>query len=585
MKRFLIILSAFVLVAAASLSGLAHAATNYNDIIDDPVFDNSGAMSAAQIDAFLNSFPSSCISTNNGFSAPDPTGYTPASGFQYGGNVSAGTVIAHAAQGYGINPQVILATLQKEQGLVVGDGGNVVRNGTDCGALAISASMGYNCPDTQVLTSYSGFELYAHNGVPVTSVSNTCVRKASYVGFTRQVIIAAWQFTFDRHRSEGQNNWYDNRPGWDNSDDLGFCYSGHDAAGGPYYLCPDQDSHASDPYVAHSGQYAIDGTVVTIQNGATAAFYNYTPHLHGQDLFTQFFTTWFGSPYSHCTYPTDNSGGVYREFNPNTNSYFLTTDPGEVCVVTGNMGYTNDGVAFYPAANTESPVYRLRRGSNYLYTASQAESNSAVQQYGFTLEGVAFYADTSATAGNPDPVYRLSYHPTGGYAYTMSTAERDMLINNLGYSDEGTAFYVNNTSGNSLSNIYRLRGPSSGYLYTASTAEASSAQAVYGFTSEGVAFQTRLGFSVDSLPVYRLAGSHGYLFTTSLSERKAAFIAGYRSEGVGFFAYPTSNLGASQQVSRLNHNGSYLFTSSASEASSAQQNYGYVLEGQAFRTP
>lgn len=584
MKRLVLVITALLFAGMGLMPGLAAASTNYNDLIDDPVFDNAYSMNAGQIDAFLNTFPNSCISTHNGFSAPDPIGYSPSTSFQYGGDVSAGTVISHAAQAYGISPQVIIATLQKEQGLVVGDGGNVTRNGTDCGALAISASMGYNCPDTQVLTSYSGFELYSHNGTPVTSVHNTCVEHASYVGFTRQVIIATWQLTFDRHRSEGQNNWYVNKPNWDNSDDLNLCYSGRDVAGGPYYLCPDQDSHASDPYVAHSGQYNIDGTVVTMTNGATAALFNYTPHLHGQDLFTYFFTSWFGSPYSHCVYPTSSSGGVYREFNPNTNSYFLTTNPAEVCTTTGSMGFVNDGVTFYPGSSSTAPVYRLRYGTNYLYTASATEKNNAVQHYGYALEGVAFNADTTSTANNSFPVYRLIYPPTGAYAYTVSTAERDMYANQYGYRYEGIVFYVHDPDGTTLNDIYRLSSASSGYLYTASSSEKSAAMN-FGFTYEGVSFRTRVGYTADNLPVYRLAGHGTYFYTTDLGERKRAMLLNFRAEGVGFFAYPTSNLGATKQIYRLNRSGVYFYTDSQAEATYAQQHYGYHLEGVGFRTP
>ncbi|HZM63964.1 MAG TPA: hypothetical protein VFB59_02415, partial [Candidatus Saccharimonadales bacterium] len=97
-----------------------HAAFNQNNIMDDSVFDNTNSMDAGQIDAFLNSFPSSCISTNNGFSTPNVVGYNPSQGFLYGSNVSAGTVINNAAKVYDLNPQVILATMQKEQSLVSG---------------------------------------------------------------------------------------------------------------------------------------------------------------------------------------------------------------------------------------------------------------------------------------------------------------------------------------------------------------------------------------------------------------------------------------------------------------------------------
>src|SRR5581483_4083620 len=94
---------------------------NSTDVLDDSVMNNYGSMTAGQIDAWVNNnFASSCISTNHGFSAPDPTGYSPTTGFTYGGSVSAGQVIYDASQAYNINPQVLLATLQKEQSLVSG---------------------------------------------------------------------------------------------------------------------------------------------------------------------------------------------------------------------------------------------------------------------------------------------------------------------------------------------------------------------------------------------------------------------------------------------------------------------------------
>src|SRR5690349_10651480 len=106
-KLSLFALLTFVLGSIISVLPPQHAAAfNPSRIIDDSVFNNVGTMNASQIDTFLNTLPSSCISTNRGFSAPDPTGYSPSGGFVYGGLVSGGTVIAHAAQAYDLNPQV-----------------------------------------------------------------------------------------------------------------------------------------------------------------------------------------------------------------------------------------------------------------------------------------------------------------------------------------------------------------------------------------------------------------------------------------------------------------------------------------------
>jgi hypothetical protein len=112
------IISLFLVTAGAFMAftimrPVSAAAFTGNNLIDDRVFDNVNSMSASQIDAWLNaSFPNSCISSNNGFAAADPAGYSPSGGFTYGGAVSAGQVIYDAGQAYGLNPQVLITTLQ-----------------------------------------------------------------------------------------------------------------------------------------------------------------------------------------------------------------------------------------------------------------------------------------------------------------------------------------------------------------------------------------------------------------------------------------------------------------------------------------
>lgn len=38
------------------------------------------------------------------------------------------------------------------------------------------------------------------------------------------------------------------------------------------------------------------------------------------------------------------------------------------------------------------PVYRLRNGAEHFYTIDPDERDSAISQYGYVLEGIAFYA-------------------------------------------------------------------------------------------------------------------------------------------------------------------------------------------------
>jgi hypothetical protein len=293
-------------------SNAAYAAYDGNRIIDDVIFDNASTMSTNDIDNFLNSFGSSCISTNHGFSAPDLTGYTPSGSFTYGGLVSAGKIIAHASQVYGINPQVLLATLQKEQSLVTG--------GSGCDTNAYTAAVGYGCPDSGTTYNYSGVNLYAINGNMVTSVNSTCVNSSQKAGFSQQLIRAAWLLKFGEQRSEGNINWAVIKDTtvdisgaawnshWDNSDDPQSCYSGP-MTQGTWQVCP------SGPTTFYDGYRTIDGTAVHIETGSTAALYWYTPHFHGNQNFQNIFNGWFGT--------TLTSGFVWQ---PQGQNQFLGSD-------------------------------------------------------------------------------------------------------------------------------------------------------------------------------------------------------------------------------------------------------------------
>ncbi|MDB5164318.1 MAG: hypothetical protein JWS12_936 [Candidatus Saccharibacteria bacterium] len=281
---------------------------NRNDIIDNAVFDKNNAMNAAQINNFLNNFPNSCISPNSGFQAIDPTGYSPSAGFSFGNFTTAGQVIYDAAQAYHINPQVLLVTLQKEQSLV--NGGSSICNSPSQNQYA--AAVGYGCPDGGHSYSYSNVNLYERNGVMVTNVSSTCVNSASKVGFTQQVIRAAWLLKFGEQRSQGNINWAEIHGNWNNSDDPQSCYSGP-MTQGTFKICPSGSSTFYD------GNYIIDGASIHIQNGPTAALYWYTPHFNGNQNFFNLFTTWFGS----TSYP-EPLGSLLAVDNQTGQIYFVS---------------------------------------------------------------------------------------------------------------------------------------------------------------------------------------------------------------------------------------------------------------------
>lgn len=305
------ILWATVVVSALLVfQGTAHAASfNPNDIIDNAVFDNVGSMNAPQIDTFLNQFPSSCISSNNGFQAPDPSGYNPTNGFLYGSNVSAGQVIYDSAQAYGINPQVLLTTLEKEQNLVTGNAG--------CSTLRYAAAAGYGCPDGGTTYNYSGVNLYSIHGTTITSVSGTCVDTALKVGFSQQVVRAAWLLKFGEQRSQGNINWAIVKGNWDNSDDPQSCYAGP-VTQGERQVCP------SGPISYYDGYITIDSTSVHVDTGATAALYWYTPHFSGNQNFDTIFTGWFGSPFvSYTLVQASGNAAIYLWDGPTETIYLI----------------------------------------------------------------------------------------------------------------------------------------------------------------------------------------------------------------------------------------------------------------------
>lgn len=309
-KTYAVILFLAVLgcVFAFQQQTVSAATFNSGDVMDDTVFDNNNSMSAAQINNFLDNFPNSCISPNSGFQSIDPNGYSPSAGFSYGNFTTAGQVLYDAAQAYNINPQVLLVTLQKEQGLV--SGGSSICNASNQNQYA--AAVGYACPDSGTSHSYSNVNLYERNGVMVTTTSSTCVNASAAVGFTQQVIRAAWLFKFGEQRSQGNINWAEIHGSWDNSDDPRSCYGGP-MTQGTFQICP------GGPKTFYDGNDTIDGTSVHLQNGATAALYWYTPHFSGNQSFFNTFTTWFGS----TSYP-EPLGSLLAVDNQTGQIYFIS---------------------------------------------------------------------------------------------------------------------------------------------------------------------------------------------------------------------------------------------------------------------
>ncbi len=245
-------------------------------IIDDSIFTNKGAMSVQDIQNFLNSKVPVCDTNHppgpnaqgtappwtclkNYHENPD-TGANNLNGAPVpAGGISAAQIIWNYAQAFTINPQVLLVTLQKENGLI-----------TDTWPYPhqYRTAMGFACPDTA-----------------------SC--NPAYYGFAKQVYQAARYF----------RNFYDENPNWTVPYKVGVRH---------VLWSPDQTTSDGDP--------ACGGANVTITTHATGALYSYTPYQpnaaslaagygtgdncssYGNRNFFNWFNDWFGSTYNPTYY-------------------------------------------------------------------------------------------------------------------------------------------------------------------------------------------------------------------------------------------------------------------------------------------
>ncbi|WP_396656725.1 FG-GAP repeat domain-containing protein [Microbacterium sp.] len=242
-----------------------HAAETFDpgNIIDDSLFYDGAAMTAAQIQSFLDEKVGTCRSSDcinilraSVSSRParisDTTGNLVCNAFTGGTNLRISEIIYRAQVACGISAKVILVTLQKEQGLVTSK---------DPSDWNLNYAMGQACPDTAPCDP-------AYMGIGVQIISGaTQLKTYKAANFARQ-------------------------PGV------------HDIRYSPTTSC---------------------GTKrVTIQNYATAALYNYTPYTpndaalrnlyglgdscssYGNRNFWRDYTDWFGSTRSSAVTSVDS---------------------------------------------------------------------------------------------------------------------------------------------------------------------------------------------------------------------------------------------------------------------------------------
>jgi hypothetical protein len=421
------------------------ASANFNPsyIVSDSAFENTSTMTAAQIDGFLNNIGLSCIRAASGFSIPDPHGSVNGS-FTFGGNVTAGQAIWDISQHYHVNPQVILTTLQKEQGIVGGIAGCHYDkpNPTDPAQVFACALYGgtgiYRC--TQACPfAYGG-------GCMNIAMSYGCPGNCNVDDelFQQQLSAGTWGLRFFEERAYGLLNGY---PGFDNGDQ-NYSYSGPMTPG--YRV-----RYSGGPNIYYDGTFTTnDGTSVNISNGATASLYAYTPFVSGNQKFQNIFEGYgFGDPSTgFCAGNEPPLPYVVRYYNARTFEHFYSAyscDQGFLATI----GFKMEGSVFNTTDSSFSfavPIYRYYNPSTGIHMwSSTLEYNPqlAAEATGYELDNSGqpvFYVD-SPSDPNAKAVYRF-YNPKTYIHFWQTSA--GMTVNDLGilsgagYYLEGTAYYV-----------------------------------------------------------------------------------------------------------------------------------------------
>ena len=320
------------------------------NIISDGVMANSGSMNVAQIDSFLRSkcaLGASCLYAQS-----------------FGGR-SAAQVIWQAAQDYGINPQVLLVLLQKEQSLVM----------QAATATRLRKATGYGCPDTAACDS-------------------------RYYGFENQVRRAAELF---RTVLNG---------GWSN-------YPAYTTTYIQYH--PNKSCGGTNVYVENRATSALYRYTPYQPNAAALAGGGDGCSSYGNRNFYNFFTNWFGS--------TGSGSSLQSAIDALNSTYYLPHDVfalkigenqalefiGSESGVTAQIGsYTGDSRQLFTLERS-GKYYYLRHvySGKYVDVANGGtgdgnaihlwdKNDTCAQQWAFESDGEAFELRSACSAKNLD---------------------------------------------------------------------------------------------------------------------------------------------------------------------------------------
>lgn len=173
----------------------------------------------------------------------------------------------------------------------------------------------------------------------------------------------------------------------------------------------------------------IDGTPVTPANTATAMLYSYTPHIHGNRLFSTIWSKWFISSYPDGSFLRDSSGevwliqaGLKRRF-ASISALYSRVDASRIIQVTDDILSQYDEGASIKFADYS--LVRVPNGSVYMLVRDikrPVESMQVFRTIGFNPEEIIDVSETDLASYAPgDMITMESTYPTGALIQNNKT--------------------------------------------------------------------------------------------------------------------------------------------------------------------
>lgn len=317
------------------------------------------------------------------------------------GAISAAQIIYNTAKDYGVNPQVLIVLLQKEQGLITD---------TWPGPWQYQSATGYGCPDYKPCS-------------------------AGYAGFSKQLASAAWQFTAYRASPSS----YNFVAGRNNT----VLWNPNTACGSSTLYIQNQ---------ATAGLYNY--TPYRPNNAALAAGYGTGDacSAYGNRNFWLYFTDWFGSTQtpSVCTGSETPLTYVNRYYNARTYMHFYSAYDCDTNFLK-SIGYVKEGAVFNTSpcdAGYATPIYRYYNPKTGLHMWS-AENETQAQLdaggTGYKVDVGKVFCVAKGGMNNVHPVYRFYNPKTYIHMWVAepTPADLDVLQNKAGYTqNDGIVFYT-----------------------------------------------------------------------------------------------------------------------------------------------